>query len=148
MAGRHINSVSTDSFRYLAMANLWAFCLRLQVKAPWIKTFFYAEDDAYVIPGVDHVTLGGCRLFGSNRLELDEHMSKAIWDRCTRLVPSLKRAEVSYRISPRSIHTKSHSSCRSALVYRIAGPQAARARMNGRPRHGTPVPVVHPAVQV
>ena len=66
-----------------------------QVKAPWIKTFFYAEDDTYVIPGVDYVTLGGSRMFGSHKLDLDEHESKAIWDRCTRLVPSLKRAEVS-----------------------------------------------------
>ena len=65
-----------------------------QVKAPWIKTFFYGEDDAYLIPGVDHVTVGGSRMFGSNKLAVDEHESKAIWDRCTRFVPSLKRAEV------------------------------------------------------
>ena len=66
-----------------------------QVKAPWIKTFFYCGDDTYIIPGVDHVTLGGSRTFGATSLHTDEHESRAIWERCTRYVPSLKRAEVS-----------------------------------------------------
>jgi len=66
----------------------------IKVKAPWIKTFFYAEDDTYVIPGVDYVTLGGTRQFGSVRTAVDEHDAAGIWERCLALVPSLKRAEI------------------------------------------------------
>ena len=64
-----------------------------QVKAPWIKTFFFGEDETYIIPGVDHVTLGGSKSFSSDT-QVDEEEAKAIWDRCVKMVPSLKRAQV------------------------------------------------------
>ena len=31
----------------------------IQVKAPWVKMFFYGDYDTYIIPGIDFVTLGG-----------------------------------------------------------------------------------------
>ncbi|XP_043229827.1 D-aspartate oxidase-like [Amphibalanus amphitrite] len=65
-----------------------------KVKAPWIKTFLYCGEDTYVIPGVDHVTLGGSRRFAATSLDIDKYESKAIWERCTRYVPSLRRAQI------------------------------------------------------
>lgn len=56
--------------------------------------FFYGDYDTYVIPGIDYVTLGGCRQFESLNEEVDKHDSAAIWDRCTSLLPNLKSAEV------------------------------------------------------
>ena len=78
----------------LPLSNIYTIYISVQVKAPWIKTFFYCGEDTYIIPGVDYVTLGGSRTFGATSLSTDEYESKAIWERCTRYVPSLKRAEV------------------------------------------------------
>ncbi|XP_071519330.1 D-aspartate oxidase [Panulirus ornatus] len=65
-----------------------------KVRAPWIKNFMYEDYDTYIVPGFDYVTLGGTRQFDSHSLEIDKYDSMAIWDRCVRLVPSLKDAEV------------------------------------------------------
>lgn len=65
-----------------------------QVKAPWIKTFFYNDFDTYIIPGVDSVTLGGCRQYESWDLNVNKYDSLSIKERCEALVPSLKGAEV------------------------------------------------------
>ncbi|KAF0309163.1 D-aspartate oxidase [Amphibalanus amphitrite] len=64
-----------------------------QVKAPWIKTYYFGEDETYIIPGVNHVTLGGSRTLSANT-QVDEEESKAIWERCIKMVPSLKGAEI------------------------------------------------------
>lgn len=67
----------------------------MQVKAPWIKTFFYGELDTYVIPGFHGmVTLGGSRSFDSENIRLCPYESVAIRERCETLVPSLKDAEL------------------------------------------------------
>lgn len=66
----------------------------LQVKAPWIKTFFYGDLDTYIIPGVDSVTLGGCRQFESWDLNINDFDSMSIQQRCEALVPSLNGAEL------------------------------------------------------
>lgn len=67
----------------------------MQVRAPWIKTFFYGELDTYVIPGFDGmVTLGGSRSFDSENIRLCPYESAAIRERCETLVPSLKDAEL------------------------------------------------------
>lgn len=67
----------------------------VQVKAPWIKTFFYGEVDTYVIPGFHGVvTLGGSRSFDSENTKLCPYESEAIRERCKTLVPSLKNAEI------------------------------------------------------
>ncbi|KAI4469952.1 d-amino acid oxidase [Holotrichia oblita] len=65
-----------------------------KVKAPWIKTFFYADYDTYVIPGFNSVTLGGCRQYDSYNLNVDKYDSLSIKERCEAFLPSLKGAEV------------------------------------------------------
>src|SRR5438128_1902581 len=65
-----------------------------QVKAPWIKMFFYGDYDTYVIPGRDMVTLGGCRQLESYNESVDPYDSASIWERCTSLLPSLKNSTV------------------------------------------------------
>ncbi|XP_063984731.1 D-aspartate oxidase [Diachasmimorpha longicaudata] len=67
----------------------------LKVKAPWLKTFFYGNLDTYIIPGIDgSCTLGGTRNFDSTRMSPCSHETRAIHERCTNLLPSLKNAEV------------------------------------------------------
>ncbi|KAK6645559.1 hypothetical protein RUM43_001836 [Polyplax serrata] len=66
----------------------------IKVSAPWIKNFFYADYDTYVIPGLDGVTLGGCRNYDGYDTNLSRHDSAAIWERCTRLVPSLMNCTI------------------------------------------------------
>ncbi|KAF0303919.1 D-aspartate oxidase [Amphibalanus amphitrite] len=56
-----------------------------QVKAPWIKTYYFGEDETYIIPGVNHVTLGGSRTLSANT-QVDEEESKAIWERCVKMI--------------------------------------------------------------
>lgn len=65
-----------------------------QVKAPWLKSFYFVDGDTYIIPGIDFVTLGGTRNFGSNNAEVNKYDSQAIWEGCLAVVPSLKDAEV------------------------------------------------------
>ncbi|XP_046652866.1 D-aspartate oxidase-like [Daphnia pulicaria] len=65
-----------------------------KVKAPWVKMFFYGDYDTYIIPGIEYVTLGGCRQFDSFKEEVDKYDSASIWERCTELLPNLKSAEV------------------------------------------------------
>lgn len=67
----------------------------LKVKAPWIKTFFYGELDTYIIPSFNGVvTLGGSRNFDSENMKLCPYESAAIRERCEKLVPSLRNAEI------------------------------------------------------
>ncbi|XP_028146929.1 D-aspartate oxidase [Diabrotica virgifera virgifera] len=64
----------------------------IKVNAPWVKMFFYAESDTYIIPGFNHVTLGGTRQYDSYNSEVDKYDGMSIRERCERLVPSLKPA--------------------------------------------------------
>ncbi|CAG9857889.1 unnamed protein product [Phyllotreta striolata] len=64
----------------------------IKVDAPWIKTFFYADTETYIIPGFKSVTLGGCRELGSYNLDVDKYTALGIRERCENLVPSLKPA--------------------------------------------------------
>ncbi|XP_076642950.1 D-amino acid oxidase 1 [Halictus rubicundus] len=66
----------------------------IKVKAPWMKTFFYGELDTYIIPGINAVTLGGSRSFDSENTKLCPYESKAIRERCNKLIPALKKATV------------------------------------------------------
>jgi len=66
----------------------------VKVHAPWIKTFFYAENDTYVIPRSDGVILGGCRHYESYDVSISRHDSAAIRERCFKLIPSLQRARI------------------------------------------------------
>nr|XP_031827333.1 D-aspartate oxidase [Nomia melanderi]XP_031827342.1 D-aspartate oxidase [Nomia melanderi] len=67
----------------------------IKVKAPWMKTFFYGELDTYIIPGFNGVvTLGGSRSFDSENTKLCSYESMAIRERCNKLIPALKNANV------------------------------------------------------
>ncbi|XP_045596532.1 D-aspartate oxidase [Procambarus clarkii] len=65
-----------------------------KVRAPWVKNFYFVDYDTYILPGFDHITLGGTRQFDSYKEDVDKYDSMAIWERCLALVPSLKAAEV------------------------------------------------------
>lgn len=56
--------------------------------------FFYGDYDTYIVPGIDYVTLGGCRQFDSFKEDVDKYDSASIWERCTDILPNLKGAEV------------------------------------------------------
>lgn len=56
--------------------------------------FYYGDYDTYIIPGIDNVTLGGCRQYESFKEEVDKHDSAGIWERCSAILPSLEHAEV------------------------------------------------------
>lgn len=67
----------------------------IKVKAPWLKTAFYVDYDTYIIPGFNGVaTLGGTRQYDSSRLQYCRHDAAAILERCTNLLPRLKKAEI------------------------------------------------------
>lgn len=66
----------------------------LKVSAPWLKNFFYADYDTYIIPGLENVTLGGCRNFESYDCKINRHDTASIWERCTALVPRLGNCEI------------------------------------------------------
>lgn len=65
-----------------------------KVKAPWIKQCLYADFDTYIIPGIDYVTLGGCRQFDSWTTTIDKHDANSIWERCLKIMPSLRNAQI------------------------------------------------------
>lgn len=67
----------------------------IKVRAPWIRTAFYADFDTYILPGFDGiVTLGGTRQYESYNLNVDKYDSLSIRERCEALLPSLKTAPV------------------------------------------------------
>lgn len=65
----------------------------IKVKAPWIKHFYYG-DEVYIVPGVDYITLGGVKDFGSWKMQVNPYQKQFIFDKCVELVPSLQNAEV------------------------------------------------------
>lgn len=65
----------------------------IKVRAPWIKTAFYADYDTYIFPGFNGVvTLGGVRQYESYNLNVSKYDSLDIRERCESLVPSLRDA--------------------------------------------------------
>ncbi|XP_023233022.1 D-aspartate oxidase-like [Centruroides sculpturatus] len=67
----------------------------IKVKAPWIKHFFYG-DEVYIIPGIDYVTLGGIKEYGSWNMNINPYHCNLIWEKCLKLVPSLKKATIEW----------------------------------------------------
>lgn len=66
-----------------------------KVDAPWLKQFFYADYDTYIIPNSKGIaTLGGCRHYDSHHTEISPYDQAAILDRCYKLVPRLKGARI------------------------------------------------------
>jgi len=66
----------------------------IRVKAPWIKFAAYADNDTYIIPGMDYVTLGGCRQYDNYNKDIDLQDSRGIWQRTTSLIPTLKKSQI------------------------------------------------------
>uniref|UniRef100_A0A0L8GPT2 FAD dependent oxidoreductase domain-containing protein n=1 Tax=Octopus bimaculoides TaxID=37653 RepID=A0A0L8GPT2_OCTBM len=65
-----------------------------EVEAPWVKHFYYFDDDTYVIPNINRTSLGGVRIKNNYSTEVDPEISKSIWQRCTSRIPSLQKAKV------------------------------------------------------
>lgn len=62
----------------------------MQVQAPWVKHFYYADYDTYIIPGTGGlITLGGSRHYDSHHTRPCVHDLAAIRERCFALLPSL-----------------------------------------------------------
>ncbi|XP_063609544.1 D-amino-acid oxidase-like [Penaeus indicus] len=69
----------------------------MRVKAPWQTTFLCDDSDeniAYILPNCESVVLGGTNQNDDWRQEIDPKDSEAIWNNCTHLVPSLKKADI------------------------------------------------------
>ncbi|XP_051725353.1 D-aspartate oxidase [Ctenopharyngodon idella] len=67
----------------------------LTVSAPWLKNFIRDGDGkTYIYPGIRYVTIGGTRQVGDWRMEVDKEDSEGILERCSRLEPSLRVAQV------------------------------------------------------
>lgn len=67
----------------------------LKVNAPWLKNFIRDGDGkTYIFPGMSYVTIGGTRQVGDWRMEVDKEDSEGILERCGRLEPSLRAAQV------------------------------------------------------
>lgn len=69
----------------------------MRVRAPWVGRYLCDESKksfAYIIPNLETVVLGGTNQDHDWRLEVDPTDSQTIWDNCTALMPSLKKAEV------------------------------------------------------
>ena len=62
----------------------------LKVKAPWVKHFYFTDDNCYIIPNMETICLGGTRQVNDYRKENDPNDSKGVLDRCCQLCPSLK----------------------------------------------------------
>ncbi|XP_078574080.1 D-aspartate oxidase-like isoform X1 [Branchiostoma floridae x Branchiostoma japonicum] len=70
-----------------------------RVHAPWIKCFFDAEYDGhdfYIFPCSNNVVLGGTAQKGNWNLSPHPADSKAIWEGCCQLVPSLRKCKVDH----------------------------------------------------
>ncbi|CAF0973945.1 unnamed protein product [Rotaria sp. Silwood1] len=65
----------------------------IRVRAPWIKHFYYTDDDCYMIPNHETIVLGGTRQLDNDNTQVDLNDKDGIWQRCLRLCPSLAKAE-------------------------------------------------------
>jgi len=68
----------------------------IRVKAPWIKHFYYTDDNCYIIPNVDTICLGGTRQVNNNSAVNDRQDIEDVFDRCKHLCPSLKDATIEW----------------------------------------------------
>ncbi|XP_077286451.1 D-amino acid oxidase 1 [Arctopsyche grandis] len=66
----------------------------IKVEAPWVKMAFYGDYDAYILPGFEGVTLGGTRQYDSFNLDVCKYDAAGIMDRCSELLPALRKARV------------------------------------------------------
>ena len=54
----------------------------------------YLDHDTYILPGINHVTLGGTRNYDSWDENVNKHDAASIMERCLEVIPSLEKAEV------------------------------------------------------
>ncbi|XP_072949857.1 D-aspartate oxidase [Epargyreus clarus] len=67
----------------------------IKARVPWLKTAFYGDYDAYIIPGFDDIaTLGGVRQYDSYNMNVCKHDAAAIFERSCELLPALKNVEI------------------------------------------------------
>jgi len=66
----------------------------IRVRAPWIKHFYYTDDNCYLIPNTDTIVLGGTRQVDDDNMQVDLNDKDGIWQRCLRICPSLAQAEI------------------------------------------------------
>eukprot|EP00058_Branchiostoma_floridae_P025556 XP_002611046.1 hypothetical protein BRAFLDRAFT_233542 [Branchiostoma floridae] len=68
-----------------------------RVNAPWVKHYLIAHEDCYyIIPCSNNVVLGGTAQKGNWNLSPHPTDSKAIWEGCCQLVPSLRKCKVDH----------------------------------------------------
>ncbi len=69
----------------------------LLVKAPWISSFMIDErgiDLTYILPRADTIVLGGTAEIGNASEEPDSSTTQGILERCFKLNPSLRKAQI------------------------------------------------------
>jgi glycine/D-amino acid oxidase-like deaminating enzyme len=66
----------------------------VRVRAPWIQHYYNSNGEAYIIPNLDSVVLGGTVGPGDWDLAVREDEERGILERCCAIVPSLRNAEV------------------------------------------------------
>ena len=69
----------------------------IKVEAPWIKTYYYAENNdgsyVYVYPAPDFVVVGGCKQVGDDDLSVRQNEHDDMWQRACEAMPSLEKAK-------------------------------------------------------
>ncbi|CAF0966012.1 unnamed protein product [Brachionus calyciflorus] len=68
----------------------------IRVKAPWIKHFYYTDDNCYIIPNVNTICLGGTRQRDNFSLDFNQDDKEGILERCKQLCPSLESASIEW----------------------------------------------------
>ncbi|KAK9806033.1 hypothetical protein WJX73_007439 [Symbiochloris irregularis] len=66
----------------------------IRVRAPWIQSAYFEDDEFYVLPNHDTVVLGGTGHIGDSNLEPRQKDRDHIWQGVLRLLPSLAKATV------------------------------------------------------
>ena len=92
-----VNCTALGSMRLFNEKNMWPVRGQLiKVKAPWMQHFLFDGTDTYIIPGIDHVSLGGFRQANDFNTQISAKDSLDIRKRCLELAPSLAAATVDY----------------------------------------------------
>lgn len=68
----------------------------VRIKAPWIKHWIHTDDERYIIPGETLVGLGTVAQKGKDSLTVDPKESREIIEKCERLCPNIKGAEIDH----------------------------------------------------
>ncbi|XP_055346089.1 LOW QUALITY PROTEIN: D-aspartate oxidase-like [Paramacrobiotus metropolitanus] len=62
----------------------------MRVRAPWMKQFYFGEDDAYILPNAELVVVGGTRQKNNWSLELCKEDRDRFVDKCAKMVPGIR----------------------------------------------------------